>query len=152
MNLWPQKYWFTLWWTGVMCILQYIVMIEATRTDTETLELLFKQRSQQDWENVWHSESHSRCRDKLLRHMYWACENDIYRLTRRSDTQTNESIVKRRHRTPMTKWFTPDIAYSFLRTRRSRDPSITSECCTRTGCTWEEYAEYCPSNKRRNHY
>uniref|UniRef100_A0A1A9UQE7 Insulin-like domain-containing protein n=1 Tax=Glossina austeni TaxID=7395 RepID=A0A1A9UQE7_GLOAU len=38
------------------------------------------------------------------------------------------------------------------RTRRSNIPSITNECCTKVGCTWEEYAEYCPSNKRRNHY
>ncbi|XP_045106137.1 probable insulin-like peptide 7 [Portunus trituberculatus] len=27
-------------------------------------------------------------------------------------------------------------------------PSITSECCTEMGCTWEEYAEYCPSSSR----
>lgn len=40
--------------------------------------------SQSDWENVWHQEKHSRCRDKLVRQLYWACEKDIYRLTRRN--------------------------------------------------------------------
>jgi hypothetical protein len=33
---------------------------------------------------VWHQETHSRCREKLIRHLYWACEKDIYRLSRRS--------------------------------------------------------------------
>lgn len=41
-------------------------------------------RSPSDWEKVWHHESHSRCREKLVKHLYWACEKDIYRLSRRS--------------------------------------------------------------------
>lgn len=49
-------------------------------------------------------------------------------------------------------WIDHADAVTMLRTRRSRrrinDGSITSECCTRVGCTWEEYAEYCPTNKR----
>ncbi|KAK3883118.1 hypothetical protein Pcinc_012546 [Petrolisthes cinctipes] len=28
---------------------------------------------------------------------------------------------------------------------RRHASSITAECCTPDGCTWEEYAEYCPS-------
>ncbi|XP_061393725.1 probable insulin-like peptide 7 [Musca vetustissima] len=153
MNIWQQKYLFGVFCSGVIFLLQSVIIGNAARTDIEGLELLFRQRTPDDWQNVWHSESHSRCRDKLLRHMYWACEMDIYRLTRRGEFQTNEAIVKRsKVHSPMTKWFTPDIAHAFLRTRRTRDPSITSECCTKTGCTWEEYAEYCPSNKRRNHY
>uniref|UniRef100_A0A1I8MZU7 Insulin-like domain-containing protein n=1 Tax=Musca domestica TaxID=7370 RepID=A0A1I8MZU7_MUSDO len=155
MQIWQREYFVVgMWWAGVVLILQSIVIASAARTDTESLELLFRQRSPEDWENVWHSESHSRCRDKLLRHMFWACEKDIYRLTRRNQFLPDESIVKRGkvHHSPSTKWFTPEIAHSLLKTRRSRDPSITSECCTKTGCTWEEYAEYCPSNKRRNHY
>ena len=51
-------------------------------------------------------------------------------------------------------WIPNNVAHSFLRTRRnarrSGGGSITQECCTRVGCTWEEYAEYCPSNKRIN--
>uniref|UniRef100_A0A1A9ZC45 Insulin-like domain-containing protein n=1 Tax=Glossina pallidipes TaxID=7398 RepID=A0A1A9ZC45_GLOPL len=73
-----------------------------------------------NWANVWHHETHSRCRDKLVRQLYWACEKDIYRLTRRNHKRTEESVQKR------------------------------NKC--KVGCTWEEYAEYCPSNKRRNHY
>lgn len=49
-------------------------------------------------------------------------------------------------------WLHVNYANMLLRSRRSDAPSITNECCTKTGCTWEEYAEYCPSNKRRNHY
>lgn len=54
----------------------------------------------------------------------------------------------------MSSWFGHYLTQKImLRTRRSRrrsssDGSITSECCTQVGCTWEEYAEYCPSNKR----
>nr|UUV45457.1 ILP [Palaemon carinicauda] len=32
--------------------------------------------------------------------------------------------------------------------RRRQSQSITSECCTAVGCTWEEYAEYCPTSSR----
>lgn len=45
---------------------------------------MYTNRSRSDWENVWHHESHTRCRDKLVRHLYWACDKDIYRLERRS--------------------------------------------------------------------
>ncbi|XP_045598250.1 uncharacterized protein Ilp7 [Procambarus clarkii] len=31
---------------------------------------------------------------------------------------------------------------------RRQSPSITAECCTAVGCTWEEYAEYCPTSSR----
>jgi hypothetical protein len=42
-------------------------------------------RSQSDWEEAWHKEKYTRCRETLIKHLYWACEKDIYRLTRRSD-------------------------------------------------------------------
>lgn len=42
-------------------------------------------RSRGDWKKVWHRESHTRCREKLLRHLFWACDNDIYRMERRND-------------------------------------------------------------------
>ncbi|KAM7347479.1 insulin-like peptide 7 [Cochliomyia hominivorax] len=125
---------------------------EAIHTE-EGLELLFRQRSNSDWQDVWHNEAHSRCRDKLVRHLYWACEKDIYRLTRRNRKRTDESINKRsKPHSFLSMWLEPNIAQTFLRTRRSSSHSITTECCSKTGCTWEEYAEYCPSNKRRNHY
>ncbi|XP_026847133.1 probable insulin-like peptide 7 [Drosophila persimilis] len=137
--------------------------------------------SQSDWENVWHQETHSRCRDKLIRQLYWACEKDIYRLTRRNRKRTgnDEAWIKQSSSsskressdddppapvmymcickilsagTPPSTWLHVNYANMFLRTRRSNAPSITNECCTKAGCTWEEYAEYCPSNKRRNHY
>ncbi|XP_030380840.1 probable insulin-like peptide 7 [Scaptodrosophila lebanonensis] len=126
----------------------------------EGLELLFRERSQSDWENVWHRETHSRCRDKLVRQLYWACEKDIYRLTRRNRKRTGETVSKRTAQ-PSTQlastaaastWLHVNYANMLLRTRRADAPSITNECCTKAGCTWEEYAEYCPSNKRRNHY
>ncbi|XP_046801346.1 probable insulin-like peptide 7 [Lucilia cuprina] len=125
---------------------------EAIHTE-EGLELLFRQRTNSDWEDVWHSETHSRCRDKLVRQLYWACEKDIYRLTRRNRKRTDETFNKRsKSHTFLPMWLQPNIAQTLLRTRRSNAHSITTECCTKTGCTWEEYAEYCPSNKRRNHY
>ncbi|XP_071522802.1 insulin-like peptide 7 isoform X2 [Panulirus ornatus] len=32
--------------------------------------------------------------------------------------------------------------------QRRQSSSITNECCTTVGCTWEEYAEYCPTSSR----
>lgn len=133
---------------------------------------------------MWHQEKHSRCRDKLVRQLYWACEKDIYRLTRRnrkragsaagneamwwSKAQENRKWRGQRKKTiflyillcdaaaapgsAASTWLHVNYANMLLRSRRTDAPSITNECCTKVGCTWEEYAEYCPSNKRRNHY
>ncbi|XP_068141378.1 probable insulin-like peptide 7 [Drosophila tropicalis] len=149
-------------WTlrGAMLLLALQLMpttTEALQHTEEGLELLFRERSQSDWENVWHQETHSRCRDKLIRQLYWACEKDIYRLTRRNRKRTgnDEAWIKRsinNSANPASTWLHVNYANMLLRTRRSGAPSITNECCTKVGCTWEEYAEYCPSNKRRNHY
>lgn len=49
------------------------------------MEVTFRQRTRADWEKVWHQESHSRCHDSLIRHMYWACGKDIYRISRRNN-------------------------------------------------------------------
>lgn len=54
-------------------------------------------------------------------------------------------------------WESRNSFGALLRTKRkmkrlSNFGSIMAECCTHTGCTWEEYAEYCPSNKRINAY
>ncbi|XP_055683864.1 probable insulin-like peptide 7 [Lutzomyia longipalpis] len=123
----------------------------------DALEIIFRQRTQSDWERVWHHESHSRCRERLVRHLFWACEKDIYRLTRRNSVATTsggENGVSKRQKTMDFPWIESSKALNLLRMRRNhRGPhgaSITRECCTRVGCTWEEYAEYCPSNKRMN--
>ncbi|XP_034123422.1 probable insulin-like peptide 7 isoform X1 [Drosophila guanche] len=167
----------TLCGAVLLFILQLFQTSDALHHTEEGLELLFRERSQSDWENVWHQETHSRCRDKLIRQLYWACEKDIYRLTRRNRKRTGNdeawlkqsSATKRESKdapwsrpnpslkiisagTPPSTWLHVNYANMFLRTRRSNAPSITNECCTKAGCTWEEYAEYCPSNKRRNHY
>ncbi|KAH8235572.1 hypothetical protein KR032_002671 [Drosophila birchii] len=146
-------------WTLCGAVLLFVLPLiptpEALQHTEEGLEMLFRERSQSDWENVWHQEAHSRCRDKLVRQLYWACEKDIYRLTRRNKKRTgnDESWLKKSSTDPNgSTWLHVNYANMFLRSRRSDAPSITNECCTKTGCTWEEYAEYCPSNKRRNHY
>ncbi|XP_054728642.1 probable insulin-like peptide 7 [Anastrepha obliqua] len=135
----------------VCCLILYFVQVESIHTE-EGLELLFRERSQSDWENVWHQETHSRCRDKLIRQLYWACEKDIYRLTRRNRKRTENEAMQKRSKPISRIWLKLDYVNTLLRTRRADAPSITNECCTKVGCTWEEYAEYCPSNKRRNHY
>ncbi|XP_011177596.1 probable insulin-like peptide 7 [Zeugodacus cucurbitae] len=133
------------------CLLLCFLQVDSIHTE-EGLELLFRERSQSDWENVWHQETHSRCRDKLIRQLYWACEKDIYRLTRRNRKRTDAEAMQKRSKPIARTWLQLDYVNTMLRTRRAGAPSITNECCTKVGCTWEEYAEYCPSNKRRNHY
>lgn len=135
-----------------LCIILEIA--EATLDHDEAMERLFTQRNKNDWEKVWHQESHSRCRNKIERHLFWACEKDIYRLSRRnSGVKVDESISKRSG-VVEHPWLSMEEAHQMLRFRRNMKPSgsITSECCTKIGCTWEEYAEYCPSNKRLNQY
>ncbi|XP_017055067.1 probable insulin-like peptide 7 [Drosophila ficusphila] len=148
-------------WTLCGAVLLFVLPLipspEALHHTEEGLEMLFRERSQSDWENVWHQETHSRCRDKLVRQLYWACEKDIYRLTRRNRKRTgNDEAWLKKSSTGAdgATWLHVNYANMFLRSRRAdgHAPSISNECCTKAGCTWEEYAEYCPSNKRRNHY
>ncbi|XP_069696077.1 probable insulin-like peptide 7 [Periplaneta americana] len=133
-----------------LCVL--IELSESTKTENE-LEEMFKARSEEDWENAWHRERHTRCQETLLRHLYWACEKDIYRLSRRNDYQQKENLFLDEGE-PRYPFLSVVEARVFLRDRRRqrrRGPgsSITEECCHNTaGCTWEEYAEYCPANKR----
>lgn len=128
-------------------------------------------RTYADWARIWHQESHSRCREKLVRHLDWACEKDIYKLTRRTSEESGgggydgdgdddgdtgkaaNSLFKMnvRKKSVLNPWLpAKEVAGQMLRTRRNGAKGITNECCTRAGCTWEEYAEYCPSNKRRH--
>lgn len=131
-----------------------------------------KRRSKSEWEEAWHRERYSRCRETLLRHLYWACEKDIYRLTRRTDIlpHAEEDYSKYIFRLIVVvkklififsliildqfPWIPERNALGFLRPRRGSSrrssSSITSECCSPIGCTWEEYAEYCPTNKRKS--
>nr|CAD7202890.1 unnamed protein product [Timema douglasi] len=109
-------------------------------------------RSDAEWENVWHNERHTRCRANLLKHLYWACEKDIYRLSRRNDQHNHVALPPY---PPGSPFVSVVEARVFLRSRRDRKRrsaaggSITDECCQASGgCTWEEYAEYCPANKR----
>ncbi|XP_019870236.2 probable insulin-like peptide 7 [Aethina tumida] len=117
------------------------------------LDLIFRDRSKTDWQNAWHKEKHARCRERLIGHLYWACEKDIYKLTRRTDpTFKNYFMESDELNYP---WLIPSKAKSLLQFKRGikrSGSSITSECCMSTGCTWEEYAEYCPNNKRHTLY
>lgn len=57
--------------------------------------------SRSDWEQIWHKETHSRCREKLIRHLYWACEKDIYLIPKRAATseiiKTNNDEIDVKH-------------------------------------------------------
>lgn len=154
-----------MWLPLALCVLlEFADIVSASGGLDDALEVTFSERTRADWEKVWHQESHSRCREKLIRHLYWACEKDIYRISRRSgDGNGNAGMVEKRtsmvDEGPLVPYpwaIDREVAYAFLRTRRTgkrrSGGSITAECCTRTGCTWEEYAEYCPSNKRLNQY
>ncbi|XP_049287321.1 probable insulin-like peptide 7 [Anopheles funestus] len=161
-----------MWLPLALCVLlEFAEIVSATGGLDDALEVTFSERTRADWEKVWHQESHSRCREKLIRHLYWACEKDIYRISRRSGNGDDGLSGTMEKRSTASRTFVEDdmqqtasfpwaidreVAYAFLRTRRNgkrrSGGSITAECCTRTGCTWEEYAEYCPSNKRLNQY
>lgn len=144
--------WLQLSTVTALCII--LELVDASLDHDDALERIFTQRSKTDWEKVWHQETHSRCREKIVRHLIWACEKDIYRLSRRnSGVKVDESLSKRSGGN-VYPWLPVEEAHQMIRFRRNIKPggSITSECCTKIGCTWEEFAEYCPSNKRLNQY
>ncbi|XP_044762237.1 probable insulin-like peptide 7 isoform X1 [Coccinella septempunctata] len=141
--------WLPLPTFAVLCVLMDVY--ESTQVDNE-LELIFKQRSHSDWREAWHREKYVRCRETLIKHLFWACENDIYRISRRRPEKRFNNIFDEDAKYP---WIPEKRAKLFIRSRRGinrRTGSITSECCKSSGCTWEEYAEYCPTNKRYTSY
>ncbi|XP_026469769.1 probable insulin-like peptide 7 [Ctenocephalides felis] len=147
--------WLQVSMVTVLCVLLDLAETIANNRDLETI---FRERSDEDWGDAWHKETHSRCREHLMRHMYWACEKDIYRISRRSVPEHH-----REKKIPVAfPWIGAEMSLRMVRSRRSArirggggprvPPSITSECCNAVGCTWEEYAEYCPNNKRINQF
>ncbi|CAG9827594.1 unnamed protein product [Diabrotica balteata] len=145
-------------WLPVSTIAAICVFIDATEgSGTENdLDVVFRERTHSDWKNAWHQEKFSRCRDTLIKHLYWACEKDIYKLTRRSDPSLNKIEEYDDNNELEFPWKSRQDAKRLLRFRRSFErrsgSSITHECCKSSGCTWEEYAEYCPTNKRYTTY
>ncbi|KAF5276241.1 hypothetical protein FQR65_LT04046 [Abscondita terminalis] len=136
--------WLPVSTVAVLCVI--LDSSRATISKDNDLDNVFRQRSRSDWHDAWHREKYTRCRDTLIQHLYWACEKDIYRLTRRSDPN-NVKVYEDENNFVKFPWISPMTAKQFVRSRRGGS-SITSECCSSTGCTWEEYAEYCPTNKR----
>ncbi|PSN45470.1 putative insulin-like peptide 7 [Blattella germanica] len=120
-------------------------------TTVTTLCLLFEISRSTNSEQELEEMFKARCQEMLLRHLYWACEKDIYRLSRRNGFQDLQLLDKYNPKYPFLSVVEARV---FLRNRRGRrrrsaEPSITDECCHNSaGCTWEEYAEYCPANKR----
>lgn len=59
------------------------------------IEMCVYFRTESDWQQHWHHESYSKCRNNLVRHLYWACEKDIYKMTRRSRDYTVAEDIQR---------------------------------------------------------
>ncbi|KAK9739809.1 hypothetical protein QE152_g8705 [Popillia japonica] len=130
---------------AALCV--FIEVSDGSRASDNELDTVFRERTNTQWADAWHREKFVRCRQALVDHLYWACEKDIYRITRRSKPTSHPIYTKIDF-----PWLTKRDALVYLRYRRGyglrSGPSITSECCRSSGCTWEEYAEYCPFNKR----
>ncbi|XP_014669779.1 PREDICTED: probable insulin-like peptide 7 [Priapulus caudatus] len=129
---------------------------------------MFQARTESEWRSVWHVETYRRCWHQLRPHISIACKKDIYRITKRTSPVEQNSTSSLASRIPLmihkdgvfdiNEVLTAKRAHSFLRSRgtptrrvarnRNRD-NIVTECCVQDrGCTWEEYAEYCPTHKR----
>ncbi|XP_064487953.1 probable insulin-like peptide 7 [Ornithodoros turicata] len=124
---------------------------------------IFSSRSPDEWVRLWHRERHRRCYQELHPHMDWVCDKDIYKLRkrRRIAALTFESDPRDANDEDLPYVFLkPKLAFSVLRSaflprqkrkhlRKMQARGIIDECCERdAGCTWEEYAEYCPVNRR----
>ncbi|XP_076335287.1 insulin-like peptide 7 [Tachypleus tridentatus] len=114
----------------------------AANMQTSDKETLFRLRSVADWEAVWHKERYRRCNKDLLMHMQWVCYKDIYKMDQHSlfENPRKAHIIFQ------------DYTPTKRRRRGIRKGGIMEECChTIIGCSWEEYAEYCPINRRIKH-
>ncbi|XP_022245174.1 probable insulin-like peptide 7 [Limulus polyphemus] len=129
----------------------FLIVSFVSASAHSSWETVFRTRSRFDWQAVWHEERHQRCFQELFSHMEWACRKDVYKLERikRHSTMIQRSMGD-------TGSFLPEtLAHSILRNAKpSRSYRFTKrgimyECChSSMGCSWEEYAEYCPLNRR----
>ncbi|GJQ74061.1 putative biological adhesion [Trypoxylus dichotomus] len=67
---------------AALCVL--VEVADGSRASDNELDSIFRGRTKSQWEEAWHREKFVRCRETLMSHLYWACEKDIYRITRRS--------------------------------------------------------------------
>ncbi|XP_021954161.1 probable insulin-like peptide 7 [Folsomia candida] len=126
-----------------LALLSLVVLSWGHSMERETeLQKIFQLRNEDEWKTAWHSEKHSRCRDQLLIHMDWACQKDIYRLDKKFEAPEGIFIGKPVANTVIKAWS------GYIVRRKRENKSITDECCNTSGCTWEEYAEYCPAHRR----
>jgi hypothetical protein len=142
-------------------------------SDSTNWDQIFSLRNKDDWKQLWHKEKHRRCYQELLVHMEWVCDKDIYKLRRKRDLIEGRNWEKLNFVLLTLKSRLLSIPYSveplndetFLSSkkanmfgilrfkkanrRRQYKRGIIDECCQAdAGCSWEEYAEYCPANRR----
>ncbi|CAG2165757.1 unnamed protein product [Oppiella nova] len=119
-------------------------------SDSSNWNKIFSLRSDEDWRHIWHSEKHKRCYQDLIDHMEWVCDKDIYKLRKKRDlieveTFTNGPFLLPKEANNMFGIF----RFKKSNNKRIRKRGIIDECCNGSaGCSWEEYAEYCPANGR----
>ncbi|XP_023237654.1 probable insulin-like peptide 7 isoform X1 [Centruroides sculpturatus] len=135
-----------IWW--FMWLFQCTIPADVQQ---EYKTALFETRSFEEWKNHWHDEKYRRCYHQIPSHIKLACEKDIYRVEKKNP-------MLRAFEKP-DQYLPIDLVYGFGTKKRSRRQKqkrqasgIIEECCEKPmGCSWEEYAEYCPGhNRRRN--
>lgn len=58
-------------------------IVHLVQSNQQDLDQVFHQRTDTEWRQNWHQETYSKCRNNLVRHLFWACEKDIYKMERR---------------------------------------------------------------------
>ncbi|RWS27452.1 putative insulin-like peptide 7 [Leptotrombidium deliense] len=128
--------------------------IYCSDVDADVWNDVFNERSDKEWKDVWHSEKHRRCYQDLESHMKWVCLKDIYKVRSRrnddigqiSDSKSGTIVTRFRIESDFLNQ-TPFNMFTGKSRRKRR--GIMDECCVATtGCSWEEYAEYCTHNNR----
>ncbi|CAM1318297.1 Uncharacterised protein g6917 [Pycnogonum litorale] len=149
-------------WLLLLFVLLTLINNNIVYSKPSSLHDLFLSRTNGDWQDAWHKERIKRCYEDLIDHMEWACRKDIYRFVRRTDPSVagiknpfinaEKSSDEDKHR-----FLSPQEASNILKSARNKrgrrgvsrmKRGIIDECCSSNGCSWEEYAEYCPTNKR----
>ncbi|KAI1299390.1 putative insulin-like peptide 7 [Halotydeus destructor] len=141
-----------------LCLCIFVTCVTSGQGDDAASDItadiwdeIFQLRSDDEWRNLWHVEKHRRCYQDLENHMRWVCDKDIYKMNKKQSRDHRQ--VKRNHEQLAGPFLTKEEAYSLLgsgRAQRRAKRGIMDECChgVTTGCSWEEYAEYCQHHSR----
>ncbi|XP_071522805.1 insulin-like peptide 7 isoform X4 [Panulirus ornatus] len=155
----------------VLVLATALILVTSSWALDPDLMREIESRTEKEWRELWTEERLMLCRSRLRHNLDAICDTETARRNNKKEKrmrtmsvdlpttriEINPSISDTGQHNTHTRspFLSVHQANLFVTTwvgghqrQRRQSSSITNECCTTVGCTWEEYAEYCPTSSR----